>query len=296
MKAVGKTEKIIQRQNVKVRGLEDEEGHEEALERRPLPTLVLPSSSDVAQHKTTHCPYRSWCDECVEAFGREWPHRTGNGHGRSVPVIHLDYAFLTDSGLFKRDEVSEEHMKSALTVFIGYDSSSKGPFCHAVFAKGAGRDGYAAARIVEVIEFCSHTKVIIRSDNEPALLSVVTDSLKTLRIQQLDAASSEGSAPYDPQTAGSAEVTARNLKGQVRAMQLTLDRCLGMHVPPRHPLMAWLVEHAAFVRFTGIVGADGKTANSRTRGVEHGLRFPFFGESVRFKSRAREKGGVVAEA
>ena len=39
------------------------EGQEEALRRRPLPTPDMPSASDVAHHKTTHCPYRSWCDE-----------------------------------------------------------------------------------------------------------------------------------------------------------------------------------------------------------------------------------------
>ena len=142
----------------------------------------------------------------------------------------------------------------------------------------------------EDIEFAGHTRVILRSDNEPALLQVVSDALEGLRIQNLDGATSEGSVPYDPQTAGAAEVTVRNLKGQIRAMQLTLDRCLGMHVPPKHPLMTWLVEHAAFVRFTGVIGSDGKSAYNRVRGVEHNLRFPFFGGRIRYKGRAKEGG------
>ena len=261
------------------------EGQEEAVQRRPLPTPEMPSASEVSLHKTTHCPYRSWCDECVEAFGREWPHHHGgSGRARSIPVIHMDYGFLTDKGMFKRGDISAEDMKNALKVLIVYDSSSKGPSAHAVRAKGAGDDGFAAARVCEDIEFAGHTKVILRSDNEPALLQVVSDALKGLRIQQLDSAGSEGSVPYDPQTAGAAEVTVRNLKGQVRAMQLTLDRCLGMHVPPKHPLMTWLVEHAAFVRFTSVNGSDGKTAYSRVRGVEHNLRFPCFWERIRYKS------------
>ena len=86
--------------------------------------------------------------------------------------------------------------------------------------------------------------------------------------------------PYDPQTAGAAEVSVRNLKGQVRAMHLTLDRFMEKHVPVTHPLIAWLVEHAAFVRLTGVIGQDGKTAYQRTRGTEHGLRLPFFGKKV----------------
>ena len=66
--------------------------------------------------------------------------------------------------------------------------------------------------------------------------------------------------PYDPHTAGVAEVSVRNLKCQVRAMHLTLDRFMEKHVPVTHPLIEWLVEHPAFVRLAGVVGQDGKTA------------------------------------
>ena len=90
--------------------------------------------------------------------------------------------------------------------------------------------------------FRGHTRVILRSDNEPALVQLVSDALKGLRVGCLDLAASEGSTPHDPQTAGAAEVTVRNLKAQFRAMQLTLDRFLEQHVPVNHPLIAWLVE------------------------------------------------------
>ena len=202
----------------------------------------------------------------------------------------MDYAFLTDKGMLTRAEIGAEDLKTALKVLVVYDSSSRGPSAHAVRTKGANDDGFAAARICEDIEFAGHTKVILRSDNEPALLKVVSDALKGLRVQQIDSAGSEGSVPYDPQTAGAAEVAVRNLKGQVRAMQLTLDKCLGMHAPPDHPFMTWLVEHAAFVRFTIVIGSDGKAAYERVRGVAHNLRFPFFGEHIRYKARANEGG------
>ena len=60
-------------------------------------------------------------------------------------------------------------------------------------------------------------------------------------------------------------------------MQLTLDRLLERHVPVNHPLIAWLVEHGAFVRFTSVIGHDGKTAYSRVRGTENALQLPFDG-------------------
>ena len=78
----------------------------------------------------------------------------------------------------------------------------------------------------------------------------------------------------------------RNLKGQVQAMHLTLDRFLAKHEPVTHPLIAWFVEHAAFVRLTGVIGQDGKTAYHKTRGTEHSLRLPFFDERVRCKGRS----------
>ena len=73
-------------------------------------------------------------------------------------------------------------------------------------------------------------------------------------------------------------------------MHLTLDRFMEKHVPVTHPLIAWLVEHAAFVRLTGVIGQDGKTAYQRIRGTEHKLRLPFFGENIRYKCRSQGSG------
>ena len=149
---------------------------------------------------------------------------------------------------------------------------------------------FAAERIVEDIVYLCHTRVILRSDNETALVALFGDALKGLRIQQLDSAAASGTVPYDPQTAGAAEVSVRKRKGQVRAMHLTLDRLLKKHVPLTHPLIAWFVELAAFVRLTGVIGQDGKTAYHKISGTEHSLRLPFFGERVRYKGRSHQEG------
>ena len=95
---------------------------------------------------------------------------------------------------------------------------------HVVPSKATSIDKFAAKRIVDDIVYLGHTRVILRSDNEPALVALVGDAFKGLRILLLDSAAAEGSVPYDPQTAGAAEVFVKNIKGQVRAMHLTLDR------------------------------------------------------------------------
>ena len=67
----------------------------EGVQRCELPSPYMPTISEVRQHKMTHLPYRSWCDECVEAFAREWPHlHREHPNGRTIAVIHMDYACL----------------------------------------------------------------------------------------------------------------------------------------------------------------------------------------------------------
>ena len=119
---------------------------------------------------------------------------------------------------------------------------------HVVPSKATNMVNFVAERLVEDIVCLGDSRVIVRTDNEPALVALVGDALGGLQIQQLDSAAAEGSAPYDPQTAGAAEVSVRNFKSQVRAMHPTPDRFMGKHVPVNHPLIAGLVEHAAFVR------------------------------------------------
>ena len=42
----------------------------EAVQRHTLPSSYMPTLSEIRQHKTTHRPDRSLCDECVEDFAR----------------------------------------------------------------------------------------------------------------------------------------------------------------------------------------------------------------------------------
>ena len=154
-----------------------------------------------------------------------------------IPIIHMDYACLSEKGLFRLSELSEEDREHSVRVIVGYCSSSGSPFMHVVPGKATSMDKFATERIVEDIVYLGQTRVILRSDSEPALLALVGDALKGLRIQQLDSTAAECSVPYDPQTAGAAEVSVRNLKCQVREMHLTLDRFVGKHVPVTHPLI-----------------------------------------------------------
>ena len=64
-----------------------------------------PTKKQVEEHRTRgHVPYRSWCRWCNLGRGRSLQH-----HRRDtpiVPIVGLDYFFLTESGIKTRAELS----------------------------------------------------------------------------------------------------------------------------------------------------------------------------------------------
>ena len=167
--------------------------------------------------------YRDWCPDCNEAFGRERAHRgTDSLHQRLVPLISCDYLFITQKGVFSRNELPEEECDGALTVLVLYCSATRSIFAHAVPKKGVDSQGYSVEMIRDDVLWLGHTKVMIRSDNEPALLQVVGTALTALKMKGVTS-SSEGSVRYDPQTNGPAENAVRLLKGSLRANLLSFE-------------------------------------------------------------------------
>ena len=217
---------------------------EDAQPRTTRPSPRLPSAFEFKAHKITHIPYRSWCDECVECFGREWGH-SGDAQveGRSVPVISMDYLFVTPKGVVSRDELPEDEATTVLKVVVVFDSTTKCIFAHGIPKKGA--EPYTVQCVVDDIAWLGHCRVVIRADNEPAMLALVLEALRGLRVEGLSSVATEGSVPYDPQTNGAAEVAVQLTKKQMRATLLTLQKQLQAEITPTHPVVAWMVAHSA---------------------------------------------------
>ena len=70
-------------------GREAEAG-EEAEIPRILPTPLLPSKSVMDAHRETHCPYRSWCEDCRAGCGLEMPHVVSDQEARKIPIVGFD--------------------------------------------------------------------------------------------------------------------------------------------------------------------------------------------------------------
>ena len=91
-------------------GNEKEVEIEEELETEPLrnaPDPGKPSSKQMDEHRLTHVPYRMLCKWCNLGRGRGLQHR--RSAGSDIPVVGIDYFFITKGGVKKRDELEEEY-------------------------------------------------------------------------------------------------------------------------------------------------------------------------------------------
>ena len=114
-------------------------------------TPIAPTQSELDEHRIDHLPYREWCSDCVEGFGREAPHVSDEAKVSWVPMISTDYLFITKRGAFSKNEYEplegEEHLK----VIVVYGSKSKSLFSHVVPRKGPDEEGYAVECSVQDI-------------------------------------------------------------------------------------------------------------------------------------------------
>ena len=263
-----------------------------------------PSAAEIEEHRVTHYPYRSWCDECRE--GRGLGEHRGRHAGRShdIPRVGIDYWYITTGGLktrqditneFPQDEGGETSLTAArenatiMKCLIVRCHESKAVFAHAVPVKGRDEDNYVASLITTDVAFMGHVKLIIKSDNEPALLALAHAALLEIKCQAQKGeiptthVSTEHSPEYESQSNGGTECGIRQVRGLFRTIKRCTERRIGQMIPPTHPLSAWLVQHAALLINVCAVGEDGKTAWKRLRGRDFGQRLIGFGESVLYK-------------
>ena len=97
-----------------------------------------------------------------------------------MPVIGFDYLIITKSGVYLEGEASSEEALSK--ILVCKDFMSKYIFAHAVSVKGAGFDRYAIEKLKNDIAWLGYSRVILRSDNGPAIIELLRETLKDLKV------------------------------------------------------------------------------------------------------------------
>ena len=82
---------------------------EDVQEVKSARTPDTPTPAEVETHRETHLPYRSWCLDCVLGRGGGQQHRKAVDGPSGIPVIALDYFFMTPSNIhFNREDAEQD--------------------------------------------------------------------------------------------------------------------------------------------------------------------------------------------
>jgi len=260
---------------------------EDAQPQQSLRTPELPSRAMIEEHRIDHWPPRSWCDECNEGQGRERRHgKVAESH--RVAIVSMDYAFVTRKGQVVSQGEEGWDDEEALKLLVVKDSMSRSVFAHAVPQKGIDEKNYAVDTVVSDVMWLGYNKVLLKSDNEPAMVKVLKEVITRLKVLGVDQVGEEHSPPYDSQANGSVENAVKQVKARMRTLKLCLERRIGKRIPPKHPVMTWMAPHAAAILRYRCRGDDGKTPYERIRLRPFNTRLVGFCEKVSYKNKTKE--------
>ena len=204
------------------------------------------------------------------------PHLRSHESERAIPLLVGDYGFVKDG--------SDDENATILVLKLY-------PFklIFACLVPGKGSDPLVVARLCRFIMECGLVHFAYRSDRKPAIVSLIQDAcamagrngVKVHAVgdeapdpdgEKAQVAVPEHSHPGESQSNGLAESSMKELIDEVRTLKMSLEYRLQGRLPNTHPVMARLVEHAAYVLNRCKLGTDGRTSYGRLHGKESNAR------------------------
>ena len=98
---------------------------------------------------------------------------------------------MTEKGILARHELEEHERTGAQTDLAGHCSATGALFAHAVTRKGTDDEGFIVEQLRQDVLWLGHSRIIIRSDNEPALAQLVEMKLTVLKLSGVSSAASK---------------------------------------------------------------------------------------------------------
>ena len=264
--------------------------------------IQRPSAEEIALHRVTHLPYRPWCADCVAGKGREEPHRRTTGKdSRQFPTVLADYMFLArkrqdeamtrehgEDGLVITDGTDAEDLTKQIKILNVKDDTSGALRAHRVPKKGITDQSWVTTQVCEDMAVWGHSTVIFKTDQENAMQAIQAEVLKQRAPNRTIL---ENSPKGDSKANGSVERGNQSLAGQIRVLFSALSRNLNSRLGLDHPIISWMVEHAAYLISHYQVGRDGRTPYERLKGKKTSRELCEFGESIRYMPLKSMVGG-----
>jgi hypothetical protein len=177
-------------------------------------------------------------------------------------------------------------------VLVGKDREAKLILAHVVPCKGAEIDWVAEQVCRHLKKFGLRGDVNVKTDQEPALVDLVN---KICSSRPDSRAVTSHSDVGDSKGNGLAERAVQQVEGMIRAHKLAVESRMKAMLPVNHPLLRWLVEHAADVLNRYNVGRDGRTPYQRLKGRRFVGNMLEFGAPVMFRVSGKVAGGIMQE-
>ena len=240
--------------------VELEDAEEDCAAGNAAPDPGAPSAEDIENHRIDHPPYICWCEHCVRGRGVGDQHRAGAAG--SIPIRSFDYLLVTTKAIRRRDELTTADGDVLLKILVVKDSFSTCIMAHVVRAKGADTDGYVAEKLRRDVLWLGYSRIIMRSDNEPAIVKLPNEALTVCKVDLMQVGEPHP-APYDSKGNGSIENAIKLVQGMLRTTKDCLEARIQRRIPTDHPVMAWLTRHESWLLTIKARGSDGRTAYER---------------------------------
>lgn len=236
----------------------------------PVPEPPQPSKREVDRHNLNHAMYRSWCPACVGGRRPNSQHRQLSLDRRKVPLFCADYCYVRD-----------EQDPDLLTLAVGKLYPAKMFFASACDVKGP--EDEVTSRLTAFFKEAGIPKLVYKTDQEYSLRNMIEEALRRAgRSGTFEAfeAVPEASAVGESASNGRAERAVQAIEDMLRTLKIALETRLGVRVPSAHPVLRWLVEHAATVLNRYRVNENGRTPYEEIHGQRSTQRVVEFGEQI----------------
>ena len=113
-------------------------------------------------------------------------HRSVDRDSRKVSTVAFDYLFVFREGVYTRDKFDgAANSDQWLKILVAGDSKSGSMFAHGVLWKGLDDKGFIVRSVADDVAWRGYSRVILQFANEPAIVAVLKETLKAVRVMAL---------------------------------------------------------------------------------------------------------------
>jgi len=236
-----------------------------------------PTAAERLEHEILHEPYRAWCQACVSGRGRYEYHRSRDHGEDAIPTIGVDYGYLASSARASEeglvDSGADDGDLGGSAVLCGRCSADGWLDGYVLPAKGVEHP-YCIDALTSIVKGCAFRRVLLKSDNEPAILALTQRTAAALRTETAIEVTVDPARQGDKDANGLAEGGREGSEGE------------GADVEARYGEATW---SSTYGRSPGspVLGDDGlldRESRQARRGWTHAVR-----EEIR-KALVRQNG------